>query len=59
MAIRCFCVTKAGWNPDISSANPVCMVTEKGKTDYKFGWHVAADSVEYVSFLKQYIGAIV
>lgn len=34
------------------------MVTENGKTDYLFGWHVAANSREYVSFLKQYIAAI-
>jgi len=38
---------------------PNIMVTEDGKTDYMFGWHVAADSAEYVSFLKQYISAIV
>lgn len=34
------------------------MVTENGKTDYMFGWHVAADSEEYITFLKQYIAAI-
>ncbi|MCI9337412.1 MAG: DUF4091 domain-containing protein [Lachnospiraceae bacterium] len=37
---------------------PNIMVTENGKKDYMFGWHVAADSPEYVSFLKQYIAAI-
>ena len=37
---------------------PNIMVTENGKTDYLFGWHVAANSPEYVSFLKQYIAAI-
>ena len=37
---------------------PNIMVTEKGKTDYLFGWHVAANSAEYVAFLKQYIAAI-
>ena len=37
---------------------PNIMVTENGKKDYMFGWHVAADSDEYVSFLKQYIAAI-
>ncbi len=37
---------------------PNIMVTENGKTDYMFGWHVAADSVEYTEFLKQYIAAI-
>lgn len=37
---------------------PNIMVTENGKKDYMFGWHVAADSDEYVSFLKQYIKAI-
>lgn len=34
------------------------MVTENGRTDYRFGWHVAADSEEYISFLKEYIGAL-
>jgi len=33
-------------------------VTENGKTDYMFGWHVAADSPEYIAFLKQYIAAV-
>ncbi|MBO5069706.1 MAG: DUF4091 domain-containing protein [Roseburia sp.] len=37
---------------------PNIMVTENGRTDYVFGWQVAADSDEYVSFLKQYIAAI-
>lgn len=37
---------------------PNIMVTENGKTDYMFGWHVAADSVEYTEFLKQYVAAI-
>lgn len=37
---------------------PNIMVTENGKTDYLFGWHVAADSPEYIHFLKQYIKAI-
>lgn len=37
---------------------PNIMVTEHGKTDYLFGWHTAADSEEYISFLKQYIAAI-
>jgi len=37
---------------------PNIMVTENGKTDYMFGWHVSADSYEYVNFLKQYIAAI-
>lgn len=37
---------------------PNIMVTENGKKDYLFGWHVAADSEEYVAFLKQYIAAI-
>lgn len=37
---------------------PNIMVTENGKTDYMFGWHVASDSEMYISFLKQYIGAI-
>ncbi|MBQ8409863.1 MAG: DUF4091 domain-containing protein [Clostridia bacterium] len=37
---------------------PNIMVTENGKTDYMFGWHVAASSPEYTAFLKQYIKAI-
>lgn len=37
---------------------PNIMVTENGKKDYMFGWHVAANSDEYISFLKQYIAAI-
>lgn len=37
---------------------PNIMVTENGKRDYMFGWHVAADSDDYVSFLKQYIKAL-
>lgn len=37
---------------------PNIMVEENGKTDYLFGWHVAADSDIYIDFLKQYIGAI-
>lgn len=37
---------------------PNIRVTENGKTEYLFGWHVAADSAEYVHFLKQYIAAI-
>ena len=41
-----------------SKCAPNIMVTENGKTDYMFGWHVAADSEEYRSFLKQYIAAI-
>jgi len=41
----------AKWAPNI-------MVTENGKKDYLFGWHVASDSELYVSFLKQYIQAI-
>lgn len=34
------------------------LVTENGKTDYLFGWHVAADDAGYVDFLRQYIGAL-
>lgn len=37
---------------------PNIRVTENGKTDYLFGWHVASNSPEYVTFLKQYIAAI-
>lgn len=37
---------------------PNIRVTENGKEDYLFGWHVAADSPQYVAFLKQYIAAI-
>lgn len=38
---------------------PNIMVTENGKNDYLFGWHVAADSELYSSFLKQYVAAII
>ena len=41
-----------------ASSTPNIMVTENGKTEYMFGWDVAADSEAYVSFLKQYIAAI-
>ena len=41
-----------------SKCAPNIMVTENDKKDYMFGWHVAADSEEYRSFLKQYIKAI-
>lgn len=37
---------------------PNIMVSENGKAEYRFGWHVAANDPEYVSFLKQYITAI-
>lgn len=43
------------WGADCA---PNIMVTENGKTNYMFGWHVAANSAEYVTFLKQYIKAI-
>ena len=41
-----------------STSSPNIKVTENGKTDYMFGWHVAADSAEYKAFLPQYIKAI-
>ena len=41
-----------------SKCAPNIMVTENGKKEYKFGWHVPADSEEYRGFLKQYIKAI-
>ena len=41
-----------------SKCAPNIMVTENGKTDYMFGWHVAADSEEYRAFIKQYVAAI-
>ncbi len=41
-----------------ASCAPNIMVTENGKTDYLFGWHVAADSEEYTAFLKQYLAAL-
>jgi len=41
-----------------SKCAPNIMVTENGKKDYMFGWHVAADSKEYKDFLAQYIKAI-
>ena len=37
---------------------PNIQVTVNGHTDYLFGWHVASNSTEYVSFLKQYVTAI-
>ncbi len=37
---------------------PNIMVEENGELKHMFGWHVAADSDEYVNFLKQYIAAI-
>ena len=37
---------------------PNIMVTENGKKDYMFGWHVPATSKEYSEFLPQYIAAI-
>lgn len=37
---------------------PNIMVTENGKKDYLFGWHVASDSPEYTNFLPQYIAAV-
>ncbi len=41
-----------------STCAPNIYVKENGELIHMFGWHVAADSNEYVSFLKQYIGAI-
>ncbi len=41
-----------------AECTPNIMVTENGKTDYMFGWHVKSDSDEYISFLGQYIAAI-
>lgn len=41
-----------------AKSTPNILVTENGQTSYRFGWHVAADSDEYVAFLKQYITAI-
>ena len=38
---------------------PNILVTENGKAEYMFGWHVKADDPEYIAFLKQYIAAIV
>lgn len=37
---------------------PNILVSENGRRDYIFGWHVAADSQEYTEFLKQYIAAL-
>ena len=41
-----------------SKCAPNIMVSENGKTDYMFGWHIAATSQEYIEFLKQYIAAV-
>ena len=38
--------------------SPNIAVSENGVTDYMFGWHIAANSGEYVNFLKQYIKAL-
>ena len=37
---------------------PNIMVTENGKKDYMFGWHIPSDSEMYISFLEQYVCAI-
>lgn len=37
---------------------PNIRVTENGKTDYMFGWHVKANSDEYRDFLNQYLPAL-
>lgn len=37
---------------------PNIMVRENGESTYRFGWHVASDSPDYIAFLKQYIAAI-
>lgn len=37
---------------------PNIMVTENGNTEYMFGWHIASNSIEYTTFLKQYLQAI-
>ncbi|MBR2949939.1 MAG: DUF4091 domain-containing protein [Lachnospiraceae bacterium] len=37
---------------------PNILVTQNGKAEWLFGWHVAANSPEYTAFLKQYIAAI-
>ncbi len=41
-----------------AASAPNIRVTEKGVTDYLFGWQVPATSDFYIGFLKQYIGAI-
>lgn len=38
--------------------SPNIVVTENGKTDYMFGWGIAANSPEYINFLEQYVKAI-
>lgn len=35
--------------------SPNIVVTENGKSDYMFGWGVAASSPEYINFLDQYV----
>lgn len=37
---------------------PNIMVTENGRKEYLFGWHVSADAPEYKAFVKQYVAAI-
>ncbi len=41
-----------------ATSAPNIKVLENGKLYYMFGWHTAANSPEYVDFLKQYIKAI-
>lgn len=38
---------------------PNIMVTENGKLEHMFGWHVKANSEKYRSFLAQYLPAVV
>lgn len=55
--IRCFEIAHmySQWGAKFA---PNILVTENGRTDYRFGWHTASDSADYVDFLKQYISAI-
>lgn len=38
---------------------PNIQITENGKTDYGFGWHVSSNDPRYLEFLQAYVPAIV
>ena len=42
-----------------AKCTPNIQVTENGKKDYGFGWHVSSDDPRYLEFLRAYIPAIV
>lgn len=38
---------------------PNIQITENGKKEYRFGWHVSSSDISYLEFLRAYIPAIV